>query len=59
MISNMNIPLFVITVCPKCRKEHTVQEVYDKAGELMRTEYQKFVEVSRLRNASFIMTVGK
>lgn len=27
------LPLFVVTVCPDCRKKHTIEEMYEKAIE--------------------------
>ena len=34
-------PLFIVTVCPDCRKRHTIQEIYEKVIQEAEIEGKK------------------
>jgi len=37
--------LFIITVCPKCRKKHTIYEIYEKVTENMINQTREYLEL--------------
>jgi len=59
MIPSMKVPLFVVTVCPECRKKHTIQEMYEKITTLMGIEFKNYVDATRMRNICYFLTTPK
>lgn len=36
--------MFIVTICPDCRRSHTVKETYEKVIELVAADLKKVIE---------------
>ena len=36
--------MFIVTVCPDCRKKHSIHDIYEKVIEIVNAELQKVLK---------------
>jgi len=53
------LPLFIVTICPKCRKSHTMQQVYEAALAKIHKQTEEYLEKWRAEASSVIFTIPR